>query len=76
MIVGFVSVHLWQLFTSVYGCGSATASKWYQQELRTIEDVRGCRELQLTEIQRLGWWVGERGLSMRGEKREGNRVGE
>ena len=38
----------------MYGCGTATADKWYQRGLRTIEQVKTCEELQLTEAQKLG----------------------
>ena len=38
----------------MYGCGSATADKWYQKGLRSIQDVKSCKEIQLTPIQRLG----------------------
>ena len=43
-----------RLFTTVYGCGTATADKWYKKGLRTIEDIRQCQELSLTDTQRLG----------------------
>ena len=49
-----VLFNLIQLFTSIYGCGSATADKWYKKGLRTIEDIRQSKELDLTEIQKLG----------------------
>lgn len=44
-----------QLFTTIYGCGTATADKWYKLGLRTIADVqRQSREISLTDTQRLG----------------------
>ena len=32
------SFHEMQVFTSLYGCGSATADKWYNKGIRTIDD--------------------------------------
>lgn len=44
-----------ELFTTIYGCGTATADKWYKLGLRTIADVqRQSREISLTDTQRLG----------------------
>ncbi|XP_064382969.1 DNA-directed DNA/RNA polymerase mu-like isoform X2 [Halichondria panicea] len=43
-----------ELFTSVYGCGSVTANKWYQKGLRSINDIQTSKELQLTKTQKLG----------------------
>ena len=43
-----------QLLTTIYGCGTATADKWYNLSLRTIEDVRHSREISLTDTQRVG----------------------
>ena len=45
---------LYQLFTSVYGCGSATAGRWFQRGLQSLEDVARCTDLTLTDTQRLG----------------------
>lgn len=38
----------------MYGCGSATADKWYQKGLRSIQDVKSCKEIPLTDVQKLG----------------------
>ena len=38
----------------VYGCGPATADKWYRKGFRTIDELRECNDLTLTETQRLG----------------------
>jgi DNA polymerase/3'-5' exonuclease PolX len=46
--------HCMQLFTSVYGCGCATARRWYQQGLHTLDDVTTCDDLTLTDTQTLG----------------------
>lgn len=43
-----------QLFTTIYGCGTATADRWYKLGLRTITDIRQSREINLTDTQRLG----------------------
>ena len=48
---------LLQLFTSIYGCGYATADKWYNMGLRTIDDVRHHSDLSLTETQQLGEYL-------------------
>ena len=48
------SFHEMQVFTSLYGCGSATADKWYNKGIRTIDDLRLHSELILTETQQLG----------------------
>ena len=37
----------------VYGCGAATADKWYKRGFRTIEDVKEHPD-ELTENQKLG----------------------
>ena len=46
-------VHM-QMFSSVYGCGTATADKWYKLGLRSIDDVRQSQKIILTETQRVG----------------------
>lgn len=38
----------------MYGCGSATADKWYHSGLQTVEQVHMSKDLQFTEIQKLG----------------------
>ena len=43
-----------QVLTSIYGCGPATADKWYKRGLRTVEDIKTCTELELTEMQKMG----------------------
>lgn len=43
-----------ELFSAVYGCGSATANKWYNKGLRTIDDIKNCAELEFTELQKYG----------------------
>ena len=43
-----------QLFCSVYGCASATAQKWYDRGLRTLDDVQQCHNIELSEVQKIG----------------------
>lgn len=43
-----------ELFTSVYGCGPATADKWYKKGFRTIDEIKTSETLELTELQKLG----------------------
>ena len=56
LIVLFV-IGVIKLFTLVYGCGPSTADKWYNEGLRTIEDVKKCNTITLTETQKLGMCV-------------------
>ncbi|XP_065919109.1 fidgetin-like protein 1 isoform X2 [Dysidea avara] len=44
-----------ELFCSIYGCASATAHKWYNLGLRTLDDVQQCDNIELTEVQKLGF---------------------
>ncbi|KAI9034311.1 hypothetical protein DFJ74DRAFT_600476 [Hyaloraphidium curvatum] len=41
-----------ELFRSVHGCGSAQASQWYNQGMRTLDDLRA--RTDLTRQQRIG----------------------
>jgi len=49
-----VWLHILQLFCSIYGCASATAQKWYDRGLRTLDDVQQCQNLELSEVQKIG----------------------
>nr|XP_020650666.1 DNA nucleotidylexotransferase [Pogona vitticeps] len=43
-----------KLFTSVFGVGLKTSEKWYRMGLRTLEEVKGNKNLKLTRMQRAG----------------------
>ncbi|XP_022091845.1 DNA-directed DNA/RNA polymerase mu-like isoform X2 [Acanthaster planci] len=43
-----------KLFTGIFGCGAATSRKWYDMNLRSLEDIRNCPEVNLTTEQRYG----------------------
>ena len=47
-----------QVFSSIYGCGPATARKWYEKGYRIIADVlRAVSDgMKLTEQQTMGKW--------------------
>ena len=36
-----------QVFTGVFGCGAATARKWYDKDMRSLEDVIGAQGISL-----------------------------
>ncbi|XP_002731933.1 DNA nucleotidylexotransferase-like [Saccoglossus kowalevskii] len=43
-----------QLFVGIYGCGPATARKWYNMGYRTLEDIKKSTTIHLTADQRNG----------------------
>ena len=47
-----------QVFSSIYGCGPATARKWYEKGYRSIADVHHAVSdgMKLTEQQTMGKW--------------------
>lgn len=47
-----------QVFSSIYGCGPATARKWYEKGYRSIADVLNVVSdgMKLTEQQTMGKW--------------------
>lgn len=47
-----------QVFSSIYGCGPATARKWYEKGYRSIADVLHAVSdgMKLTEQQTMGKW--------------------
>ena len=46
------------MFTGVFGCRAATASKWYDKDMRTLEDVIGAQDISLTKDQKKGMFTG------------------
>ncbi|XP_035673620.1 DNA-directed DNA/RNA polymerase mu-like [Branchiostoma floridae] len=43
-----------QLFTGIFGVGSATARKWYERGFRTLDDIRNDSTLSLKKDQTIG----------------------
>ena len=43
-----------QFLTTIYGCGTATADKWYKKGIRTLSDIKQSSEINLTNTQKLG----------------------
>jgi hypothetical protein len=42
------------LFTTIYGCGTATADKWYKKGIRSLNGIKQSTEINLTDTQKLG----------------------
>jgi hypothetical protein len=54
----------WQvlsLFLEVWGVGTQTAQRWYSLGLRTLDDLRSSKAINLTEYQRVGFVAVKKG---------------